>query len=97
MVFKLQAGVEKMQGPLTDPITSLVLKIAIGAAVGSAAKKLTRSSSNSPYLLLGVAGAPVGGKIADVLEVYVLGAGPFIGAVLGVAFFVIGWRQSQPH
>ena len=64
-----------MQGPLTDPITSLVLKIAIGAAVGWAAKKLTRSSSNSPYLLLGVAGALVGGKIADVLEVYVLGAG----------------------
>jgi len=56
-----------------------------------------RSSSNSPYLLLGVAGALVGGKIADVLEVYVLGAGPFIGAVLGAAFFVIGWRQSQQH
>ena len=97
MTFKLRAGAEKMQGPPTNPITSLVLKIAIGAAVGWAAKKLTRSSSNSPYLLLGVAGALVGGKIADVLEVYVLGVGPFIGAALGAAFFVIGWRQSQPH
>jgi uncharacterized membrane protein YeaQ/YmgE (transglycosylase-associated protein family) len=85
---------KKMQGLLTNPITILVLKIAIGAAVGSATKRLTRSSSNSPYLLLGVAGALVGGKIADVLEVYVFGAGPFIGAVLGAAFFVIGWRQS---
>ena len=86
-----------MRGLLTSPITSLVFKIAIGTAVGWAAKRLTRSSSNSPYLLLGVAGALVGGKIADVLEVYVLGAGPFIGAVLGAAFFVIGWRQSQPR
>ena len=100
-MFKLQAGAEKMQkkmqGPLTNPMTSLVLKITIGAAVGWVAKKLTRSSSNSLYLLLGVAGALVGGNISDVLEVYVLGAGPFIGAVLGAAFFVIGWRQSQPH
>ena len=97
MMFKLKAGTKKMQGLLTNPITSFVLKIAIGAAVGWDAKRLTRSSSNFPYLLLGVAGALVGGKIADVLEVYVLGAGPFIGAVLGAAFFVIGWRQSQPR
>ena len=97
MMFKLQAGTKKMQGLLTNPITSFVLKIAIGAAVGWDAKRLTRSSPNSPYLLLGVAGALVGGNISDVLEVYVLGAGPFIGAVLGAAFFVIGWRQSQPR
>jgi len=92
MVFKPQAGAEKMQGLLTNPITSLLVKMAIGAAVGWAAKRLTRSGSSSPYLLLGVAGALVGGKIADVLEVYVLGAGPFIGAVIGAVFFVIGWR-----
>jgi uncharacterized membrane protein YeaQ/YmgE (transglycosylase-associated protein family) len=85
-----------MQYLLTDPITSLLAEIAIGAAVGWAGKKLTRSSSNSPYLLLGTAGALVGAKIADALEVYVLDAGPFMGAAFGAAFFVIGWRQIQP-
>jgi uncharacterized membrane protein YeaQ/YmgE (transglycosylase-associated protein family) len=58
----------------------------------------TPSGPNSRYLylLLGIAGALVGAKIADALEFNFLGIGPVIGAVLGAAFFVIGWRQLQP-
>jgi hypothetical protein len=52
--------------------------------------------SKSPYLLLGIAGALVGAKVADALDFDFLGLGTVIGAVLGAAFFVIGWRQLQP-
>jgi uncharacterized membrane protein YeaQ/YmgE (transglycosylase-associated protein family) len=50
----------------------------------------------SPYLLLGVAGAFVGAKVADAVDFDFLGFGMVIGAILGAAFFVIGWRQIQP-
>jgi uncharacterized membrane protein YeaQ/YmgE (transglycosylase-associated protein family) len=53
-------------------------------------------SSKSLYILLGIAGALVGAKIADALEVYFLGFGSVIGAIFGAAFFVIGWRQLRP-
>jgi uncharacterized membrane protein YeaQ/YmgE (transglycosylase-associated protein family) len=51
--------------------------------------------SKSPYLLLGIAGAFVDAGVADALEVNFLGFGTVIGAILGAAFFAIGWRQLQ--
>jgi hypothetical protein len=51
--------------------------------------------SKSLYIRLGIAGALVGAKVADTLEFYALGFGTIIGAILGAAFFVIGWRQLQ--
>jgi uncharacterized membrane protein YeaQ/YmgE (transglycosylase-associated protein family) len=48
------------------------------------------------YVLLGIAGALVGAKIAETLEFNFLGIGAVIGAILGAAFFVIGWRQLKP-
>jgi uncharacterized membrane protein YeaQ/YmgE (transglycosylase-associated protein family) len=53
-------------------------------------------SSKFLYILLGIAGALVGAKVADALELYFLGFGSVIGAILGAAFFVIGWRQLHP-
>jgi uncharacterized membrane protein YeaQ/YmgE (transglycosylase-associated protein family) len=55
-----------------------------------------RDSTKSLYLLLGIAGALVGAKIADALELRFLDAVTVIGGILGAAFFVIGWRQLQP-
>jgi hypothetical protein len=52
--------------------------------------------SKSLYLLRGIAGAPVGAKIANAPEFHFLGVGTVIGAILGAAFFVIGRRQLQP-
>jgi len=51
--------------------------------------------SKSLYLLRGIAGAPVGAKIADAPEFHFPGVGTVIGAILGAAFFVIGRRQLQ--
>ncbi len=51
--------------------------------------------AKSPYLLLGIAGAFVGAGVADALEFNFLGFGTIIGAILGAAFFAIGWRQLQ--
>jgi len=42
--------------------------------------------SKSLYLLLGIAGALVGAKIADALELLFPGFGKFIPAILGAAF-----------
>jgi uncharacterized membrane protein YeaQ/YmgE (transglycosylase-associated protein family) len=56
----------------------------------------SEATSISLYLLLGAAGALVGAKVADALEFNFLNVGPLIGAILGAAFFVIGWRQIQP-
>jgi uncharacterized membrane protein YeaQ/YmgE (transglycosylase-associated protein family) len=53
-------------------------------------------SSKSLYILFGIAGALVGARIADAVDFDFLGFGPAIAAVLGAAFFVIGWRQLQP-
>jgi hypothetical protein len=85
-----------MQAPLTDPITSLLLDIAIGGAVGWLRKTVTGLRGDSPYFLLGIARALVGAKIVDAIEFDILGAGTFVGAALGAAFFVIGWRQTLP-
>jgi hypothetical protein len=51
--------------------------------------------SKSLYLALGIGGALVGARVADALEFGFLGLGTIIGAILGAAFFVIGWRQLQ--
>jgi hypothetical protein len=48
------------------------------------------------YILLGIAGALVGAKVAETLEFNFLGIGAVIGAILGAAFYVIGWRQLKP-
>jgi len=84
-----------MQNPLTDPIASLLLDIAIGGAVGWAGKVAAGPRDASPYLLLGIAGALVRTKIVDAFQVHILGAGTLVGAALGAAFFVIGWGQIQ--
>ena len=52
-------------------------------------------TSKSLYVLLGIAGALVGATVADAVEFSFLGLGTVIGAILGAAFFVIGWRQIQ--
>jgi len=41
--------------------------------------------SKSLYLLRGIAGAPVGAKIADAPEFHFPGVGTVIGAILGAA------------
>jgi uncharacterized membrane protein YeaQ/YmgE (transglycosylase-associated protein family) len=83
-----------MQAPLTDPITSLLLDVAIGGAVGWVGKIATKPRDGSLYFLLGIGGALVGAKLVEAIDFDVLGAGAFIGAAFGAVFFVIGWHQT---
>jgi uncharacterized membrane protein YeaQ/YmgE (transglycosylase-associated protein family) len=46
-------------------------------------------------MLLGIAGALVGARIGEVLDVSLFGMGGPIAALLGSAFILIGWRQIQ--
>jgi uncharacterized membrane protein YeaQ/YmgE (transglycosylase-associated protein family) len=46
--------------------------------------------SASIYVLLGIAGALVGSKVAEALDAEII-----VGAIAGATFFVIGWRQLQ--
>jgi uncharacterized membrane protein YeaQ/YmgE (transglycosylase-associated protein family) len=55
----------------------------------------TSANSKSLYLLLGMAGALVGADISEALFHFDV-VHALIGAGLGAAFFVIGWRQLQP-
>jgi uncharacterized membrane protein YeaQ/YmgE (transglycosylase-associated protein family) len=77
-----------------DPITSLLLDIAIGGAIGWVWRIATKARDRFLYFLLGIGGALVGAKIVEAIDFDVLGAGTFVGAALGAAFFVIGWRQT---
>jgi uncharacterized membrane protein YeaQ/YmgE (transglycosylase-associated protein family) len=51
--------------------------------------------SLSLYVLLGIAGALVGARIADAIAFDFFGFGMVVAAILGAAFFVIGWRQQR--
>ena len=51
--------------------------------------------SKSLYLALGIAGALVGARVADALEFGFLGLGTITGAILGAAFFIIGWGSYR--
>jgi uncharacterized membrane protein YeaQ/YmgE (transglycosylase-associated protein family) len=51
--------------------------------------------SLSLYILLGIAGALVGARIADAIAFDFFGFGMVVAAFLGAAFFVIGWRQQR--
>jgi len=56
--------------------------------------KTSGPSFRSIDLLLGMAGALVGERITEALEIP-LGIGTVFGALLGAAFLSIGWRQLQ--
>lgn len=75
----------------------LLMALGIGAIAGLVANRLSPSTMNlSLSVLLGIAGALIGDRIGDVLEISRFGnIFEPVGALLGSIFVLIGWRQSQ--
>jgi hypothetical protein len=57
---------------------------------------MPRSALRSLYPPIGIAGALVGERIADIAGFDFPSIGSALGIILGAAFFVIGWRQLEP-
>lgn len=70
-------------------------EVVVGAVSGWCFSRLTNSKSDVILdVLLGIAGAIVGGVIAGLSELSALGTyrGP-IGALIGPIFFLLGWHH----
>lgn len=90
------AGVmQKLSG---DPMFEFLVKLGIGATVGWTGDKISPSKPGLPLnLLLGITGALVGARVAEILEISRFGILEPIAAIIGSIFVLIGWRQMQSH
>ena len=88
---------EETYGILGNPGVGFFMMLVIGAIAGWVAEKVTRSDHGIfTNILVGIAGALVGGKLAELLEI------PVVGFVRGLAAAIIGailllyiWRMLQ--
>lgn len=83
-----------MQGILGNPGVGLISMLVIGAIAGWIAEKITESDHGIfTNILVGIAGAFVGGKLADVLQIAVFGFfRTLIAATIGAIIILFLWR-----
>jgi uncharacterized membrane protein YeaQ/YmgE (transglycosylase-associated protein family) len=88
------AGVmQKLSG---DAMFDFLVKLGIGVTVGWIGDKISPLKPGlSLNLLLGITGALVGARVAEILEISRFGILEPVAALVGSIFVVIGWRQIQ--
>jgi uncharacterized membrane protein YeaQ/YmgE (transglycosylase-associated protein family) len=85
-----------MQKLLGDPMFDFLVKFGIGAIAGWMANKINPLKPGlSLNLLLGITGALVGARVAEILQFSRFGIREPIAALLGSIFILVGWRQIQ--
>ncbi|MBZ0141246.1 MAG: GlsB/YeaQ/YmgE family stress response membrane protein [Pseudorhodoplanes sp.] len=86
-----------MQGILGNPGVGLISMLIIGAIAGWIAEKITESDHGIfTNILVGIAGAFVGGKLADVLQIAVFGFfRTLIAATIGAIIILFLWRRFR--
>ncbi|KAB2884644.1 MAG: GlsB/YeaQ/YmgE family stress response membrane protein [Pseudorhodoplanes sp.] len=86
-----------MQGILGNPGVGLISMLVIGAIAGWIAEKITESDHGIfTNILVGIAGAFVGGKLADVLQIAVFGFfRTLIAATIGAIIILFLWRRFR--
>src|SRR6478752_1216027 len=84
-------------GVLGNPSVGFVMMLVIGAIAGWVAEKGTRSDHGIfTNILVGIAGALVGGKLAEVLEIPVFGfVRGLAAAIIGAIILLYVWRMIQ--
>lgn len=87
----------EMQGILGHPGIGLFTMLIIGAIAGWVAEKVTQSDHGIlTNILVGMAGAFIGGKLAEVLEIPVFGFfRVLIAAIVGAILILFIWRRLR--
>lgn len=88
---------DEMQGVLGSPSVGLFMMLIIGALAGWIAEKITASDhSIFTNILIGICGAFLGGKLAEVLQVPVFGfVRTLIAATIGAIIILFLWRKFR--
>lgn len=86
-----------MQGLLGHPGMGLISMLVIGAIAGWIAERVTQSDHGIlTNILVGVAGAFIGGKLAEVLQIPVFGFfRVLIAATIGAILVLFVWRKLR--
>lgn len=86
-----------MQSILGNPGVGLISMMVIGAIAGWVAEKVTESDHGIfTNILIGIAGAFVGGKLAEVLQIAVFGFfRTLIAATIGAIIILFLWRRFR--
>lgn len=87
----------EMQGILGHPGTGLLTMLVIGAIAGWIAERVTASDHGIfTNILVGIAGAFIGGKLAELLSIPVFGFfRVLIAAIIGAILILVVWRQLR--
>jgi uncharacterized membrane protein YeaQ/YmgE (transglycosylase-associated protein family) len=83
---------QKMSG---NPIFGFLMSFGIGAVAGWIADKMSSKPALSLHMLLGIAGALIGGRVGEALDISLFGIREPIAGLLGSIFVPTGWRQIQ--
>ena len=86
------------QGVLGHPGTGLFVMLIIGAIAGWIAEKVTESNHGIfTNILIGMAGAFIGGKIGELLQIPVFGFWRIlVAATVGAILILFIWRRLRP-
>lgn len=87
----------EMQGLLGHPGMGLLSMLLIGAIAGWIAERVTQSDHGIlTNILVGVAGAFIGGKLAEVLQIPVFGFfRVLVAATVGAILVLFVWRKLR--
>lgn len=92
-----EPAMNEAQGVLGQPGVGLITMLIIGALAGWIAEKVTASNHGIlTNILVGVAGAFVGGKLAEVLQIPVFGFFRLlVCAIIGAVLLIWVWRALR--
>ena len=82
---------QKMSG---NPIFGFLMSFGIGAVAGWIADKMS-SNPLFPCTCFRIAGALIGDRVGEALDISLFGIREPIAGLLGSIFVLIGWRQIQ--
>ena len=86
-----------MQAFMGNPGVGLISMLIIGAIAGWIAERITESDHGIfTNILVGIAGAFIGGKLADVLQIPVFGFfRTLVAATIGAIIILFIWRRFR--
>ena len=86
-----------MQYAFGQPTVGFFMMLVIGALAGWIAERITKSDHGLfTNIVVGIAGAFVGGKLAEVLQIPVFGFWrTLIAAIVGASLLILLWRMIR--